>query len=306
MGLRTSIAVAALLHVVGIMALLYVTVRRLPPPIYITLAPPDAGESIELPPYREPEAGVGRTGAERPVVPDSPPQRGQTTSDPPPAPPPLASDDLATQPDSGARRSPPDSQAAKAPAADNQPADELAAAAAAAAATLSELASSPSLGDGSAWVSPRPPLPGEVADVIYGSANKDTAVVRRLRAMIDTLNRALDSVQRQEQIPTWTREIAGTKFGIDSQFIHVAGIKIPTAALALLPITLPQGNYGEMARSFQLEEMREDIIRSAQRTQTIADFRRYVKELRARKDAEREAARRARERQPEDTTPALP
>ncbi|MGH7699601.1 MAG: hypothetical protein ACREMJ_03650, partial [Gemmatimonadales bacterium] len=164
----------------------------------------------------------------------------------------------------------------------------------------------PQLGDGRLWVSPRPALPGLVAEALYGEPeHRDSVVVRRLRAMVDSLNVVLDSAQRERQLPTWTTDVAGTVFGIDSQYIHVAGIKIPTAALALLPITLPQGNYGEMERAEQLRAMREDLMRSAQRTETLNDFRRYVKELRARKQAEREAERRARE-QAKDTVRVIP
>ena len=88
--------------------------------------------------------------------------------------------------------------------------------------------------------------------------------------------------------------MAGKVFGIDSQFIHIAGIKIPTAALALLPISLPQGNYGEQMRARQLDEMRADLMQAARRTESLQLFRQYVRELRARKAAEREAQQRQR------------
>ena len=167
------------------------------------------------------------------------------------------------------------------------------------------LAAGPRPGDGRLWVNPRPALPIPVAEALYGEAeDKDTIAVRRLRAMVDSLNVLLDSAQRDRQLPTWTTEVAGRRFGIDSQFIHVAGIKIPTAALALLPIRLPQGNFGEMERAEQLQEMREDIMRSAQRTETLNEFRRYVQELRARKQAERDAER--RREQAKDTVKAVP
>src|SRR5437667_11660160 len=76
--------------------------------------------------------------------------------------------------------------------------------------------------------------------------------------------------------------------------MHVAGIKSPTAALALLPISLPQGNYDEQRRARQLDEMREDLMQAARRTETLRLFKQYVRDLRARKQAERDAARRAR------------
>jgi len=145
----------------------------------------------------------------------------------------------------------------------------------------------PRLGGGLLWVPPRPALPADVADIVYNDTLiHDRPVVARLKAMVDSLNDLLNEEQRQGRKPTWTTQIAGKTFGIDSQYIHVAGIEIPTAALALLPIRLPEGNYDEYRRSRQLEMMRQDLLYSAMRTQTLADFRKYVHELRERKQAE--------------------
>jgi hypothetical protein len=157
------------------------------------------------------------------------------------------------------------------------------------------IVSPPQVGDGRLWVLPRPALPSEVADALYEPReNRDTTVVRRLRAMVDSLNVFIDQDQRTRQRPVWTTDMAGKVFGIDSQFIHVAGIKIPTAALALLPITLPQGNYDEQMRARHLDEMRQDLMQAARRTETLRLFKQYVRDLRARKQAERDAVRRAR------------
>jgi hypothetical protein len=112
--------------------------------------------------------------------------------------------------------------------------------------------------------------------------------------MVDSLNVIIDQDQRTRQRPTWTADVAGKVFGIDSQYIHVAGIKIPTAALMLLPVTLPQGNYDEQRRARQLDEMRADLMQAARRTETLQLFKQYVRDLRARKQAERDAERRAK------------
>src|SRR3989441_12824467 len=91
--------------------------------------------------------------------------------------------------------------------------------------------------------------PGEVADALYGQEeHKDSIAVHRLRSMVDSLNVIIDQEQRARQKPTWTTDVAGKTIGIDSQYIHVAGIKIPTAVPALLPITLPQGDHDEQRR----------------------------------------------------------
>jgi hypothetical protein len=168
------------------------------------------------------------------------------------------------------------------------------------------LAPAPQPGDGRLWVSPRPALPSSVADALYGDREaRDSAAVGRLRVMVDSLNQVLDRVQRERQRPSWTvggGEGGLPKFGIDSQYIHVAGIKIPTMALALIGNMLPQGNYDEAVRARQLADMRADLLRAADRAETFKDFRRYVRELRERKQAERDAERRRQQ----DTTTVIP
>jgi hypothetical protein len=145
-----------------------------------------------------------------------------------------------------------------------------------------------------------------VADAIYGdTTGRRAAAIDRLRAMVDSLNVVLDQVQRERQRPSWT--VGGTPekptWGIDSAYIHVAGIKIPTMALALLGNLLPQGNFDESMRMRQLQYMREDLLQAAARAQSFQQFRRYVRELRERKQAERDAEER---RRAQDTVKAVP
>jgi hypothetical protein len=128
---------------------------------------------------------------------------------------------------------------------------------------------------------------------------------------VDSLNQIYDQVQRDRQRPSWT--VGGgdggiPKFGIDSQYIHVAGIKIPTMALALLNLLpkwdrMSQGNFDETMRARQLQYMREDIMQAAARAQTFQQFRRYVRALRERKQSERDAEQR---RRAQDTVKAVP
>jgi len=164
----------------------------------------------------------------------------------------------------------------------------------------------PLLGDGRLWVSPRPGLPMAVAEALYGdTAGRNQQAIARLKAMVDSLNQVLDQIQRENRRPSWV--VGGTPdkptWGIDSQFIHIAGIKIPTPALALLGQFLPQGNYDEGLRARQLQYMREDLMQAAARAQSFQQFRSYVRELRERKQAEREAEER---RHAQDTVKAVP
>jgi hypothetical protein len=171
----------------------------------------------------------------------------------------------------------------------------------------SRVAPAPQVGDGKLWVSPRPGLPAVVADAIYGdTAARHSLAIERLKAMVDTLNQVMDQEQREHRRPSWT--LGGTpdkpQWGIDSAYIHIAGIKIPTTVLAGLGYLFKGGgNFDEAMRARQLADMRADILQAANRAQSLAQFRRYVRELRDRKQAERDAEER---RRAQDTVKAVP
>ena len=153
----------------------------------------------------------------------------------------------------------------------------------------------PTGGDPRIWVSPLPAIPADVADAAYGDPDaRDSVAVRRLRAMVDTLNQVMVAAQQAGKPPSWTTDVAGKKFGIDQQFIYLAGIKIPTQVLALLGNSLPQGNYGEAMRERQIDYMRQDIMQAARRAENLEQFRRYVKEIRQRNQDARDFERRQR------------
>lgn len=155
----------------------------------------------------------------------------------------------------------------------------------------------PAVGDGKLWVSPRPALPADVADAIYQDhAPRDSVVVRRLRAMVDSLNVIIDSEQRARRAPAWVARGSNGKpvWGLDSSGIYVAGVKIPTPVLALLGSLLPPGNYDEAVRQRKLADMRADIMQAATRAENLEEFRRYVRELRQRNQEARDAEKRQR------------
>lgn len=255
-----------MLHVVGLGVALALKVEfRRPPVRYVQIAP-----EPELPPFggvRPGRSTVNRLG------------RGKT----PQAPPVL----VVEQPHDTATRTP-DAVPTPAPAASRP-----------------GLVLSPGVGDGRLWVSPRPALPEEIADAIYEDHSpRDSVIVRRLRAMVDSLNVVIDSEQREHRSPSWVARGDDGKpvWGLDPKGLYVAGVKIPTPVLALLGSLLPPGNYDEAVRQRHLADMRADIMQAAARTENLEMFRRYVRELRARKQAERDADRRQRG----DTTKATP
>src|SRR3989442_1289063 len=182
----------------------------------ITITPPSPPQPPELPPFGGTRRGVGPSGGLGRPVPNA---GAPDTTRPIPAP-----------------VGRPDSTLAASPRAEGP-----------------HIVSPPQVGDGRLWVAPRPALPTEVADVLYEpQESRDTTVVHRLRAMVDSLNVVIHQDQRSRQRPVWTTDVAGKVFCIDTQFIHAAGVKISPAPLARLPLTLPQGNYDEQRRARQL------------------------------------------------------
>ena len=268
---RASWIASAALHVAALLLIFTVSWRVVPRMTFINLTPPQPAGLPALPPFGGTEPGRGPSGGLGHPVP--------VTATPAAQPVPVAVGK-------------PDSTLAVGPSA----------------ARSGVLA--PRLADPRLWLAPRPALPSEIAEVLYNtspdSLRRDSVVIRRLRAMVDTLNQLIDVEQREHRLPSWTTEVTGKKFGIDSSGIYVAGVKIPTPVLALLGNVLPQGNFDEWMRARQISDMREDILQAARRTETLREFRQYVREIRERKQGERDAERRARGDTTADTVRAVP
>ncbi len=147
------------------------------------------------------------------------------------------------------------------------------------------------LASGKLWIRPLPLPPRELAARRTGTPGElaDSVVTRVIQAFLDSL--AADPASRNAQLPSWTTNIAGAKFGLDSKWIHVAGLKIPAALLALLPI--PYG--GNEQRAFDRSEwLYEDLRQASQRASNLAEFKKTIREIRERKQAEREFERNQR------------
>ncbi len=141
-------------------------------------------------------------------------------------------------------------------------------------------------GTGRLWVGPfeaQLGVMGPSSDRSTHAARVDSAVRAKLLAFIDTI--PADSFATP-QINPWVTEINGQKWGVDGSWVYLGGLKLPTILLALLP--LPQGNYQQAREAQELQRIREQIMQAAWQAETNADFRRYVKEIRERKDRERE------------------
>lgn len=152
----------------------------------------------------------------------------------------------------------------------------------------------PALGDGRLWVRPLPLPPRALAERLQPSHAElvDSAVTAIVQQYLDSIAREPEA--DQVRLPDWTTEIEGSKFGLDSRNIYIAGLKIPAAVLALLPI--PQGGNQQRALDHNGQWIAEDLRRAAQRATSLDDFKRAVRELRLEKERQKELERAQRER----------
>jgi hypothetical protein len=144
----------------------------------------------------------------------------------------------------------------------------------------------PGLAQGRLWVRPLPLPPRELARRLTKSRAEllDSAVTVIVQQYLDSI--ASDPASSNQALPSWTTEIAGKKFGLDSKNIYIAGLKIPAAVLALLPI--PAGNIDQNRAYNHLMDIRADLLYAARRAETMEEFKQVIKEIRQRKEKERE------------------
>ena len=159
----------------------------------------------------------------------------------------------------------------------------------------------PAYGDGFLWVhvtdvnAGNLPVKRQVAEMPDHVARVDSALAEKIRSYLDTM--PVDSFATRSA-PNWTTKVAGQTWGLDGKWIYLGPIKIPATILAMLP--LPSGNYDLSQRNIQLQQMREDLMQAAWRAQSAEEFKRYVKEVRERKEVEHQ------QRVPPDTTKKTP
>ena len=238
------------------------TSPRLPHQL-IVLSPPSEGPEQAVMRYQLPESAAGRSGRElaesrrgtpgrravRPALPNAPPA-------------------VTVLPERRPERSVADTGSAPRP--QFQPLGRI----------------GPGLAQGRLWVRPLPLPPRELAQRLSRSRAEllDSAVTTIVQAYLDSI--ANDPASKNQELPSWTTEIAGKKFGLDSKNIYIAGLKIPAAVLALLPI--PAGNIDQNRTYNHLMDLRGDLLYAAQRAQNMEEFKTMIREMRERKERERE------------------
>ena len=161
----------------------------------------------------------------------------------------------------------------------------------------------PGLAEGRLWVRPLPLPPEELARRLEKNHGElvDSAVTAIVQGYLDSI--AMDPASRNVGLPSWTTQVAGKKFGLDSRNIYIAGLKIPAAVLALLP--LPQGNVDQNRAYNHLMEMRSDLQQAARRAENLDEFKEMIRDMRLRKEREREFERNQRT-PPERAEPPTP
>ncbi len=148
----------------------------------------------------------------------------------------------------------------------------------------------PTFGDGLLWEETDVGIIGEEEE--WGA--QETLLALEVAEMLaDILE---DSLWARGEIPRWVTTIGGQEWGIDSQYIHLGPVKIPTVLAALLAFSnLPQmGNYELAQQQAWLADVRNQILTQAQRMDQMKEFKRAVKALEARKRKERDEERRRR------------
>jgi hypothetical protein len=273
---RLALAISLALH--GLLLFVVIEGREpgLPhrPPMLIVLTPPATGPEAVPMPYRQPRAS-GRAGTGiRGDRPEPPALRPRAQS-------------VAELPRPQARHMPVDTGSAAAP----QPRHGIG-------------SLRPELGAGRLWVRPLPLPPKELAQRLSKTHVElvDSAVTAIVQAYLDSI--AAEPSARAQAMPSWTTEIDGKKFGLDSKNIYIAGLKIPAAVLALVPI--PAGNIDQNRANAHLMDLRADLEYAAQRAENLEEFKTMIREMRLRKEREREFERNQRTSPPPaDSTNAV-
>jgi hypothetical protein len=157
----------------------------------------------------------------------------------------------------------------------------------------------PALGEGKLWVRPLPLPPRDLARAVVRTQAEiaDSVVTVIVQAYLDSV---LATAPDNAPVPSWTTRIGDQQLGIDSKWIYLGPIKIPTALLALVLPSVSSAEMSDYTKFRQLQQMRADVQIAARRAERMDDFKRAIRELRAQREREREFAKNQR------TPPAPP
>ncbi len=137
----------------------------------------------------------------------------------------------------------------------------------------------PRYGDGRLWVQPMVASPRQVARTLTGKTDAqltDSVVTAMVQTYLDAM--AKEQVEHPNALPSWTTKIGGKTVGVDSKWIYLGPLKIPTMLLALLPLKV-QANPTQAEFNAKLQLMRADLLDAARRADNYDEFKKAVKDL---------------------------
>jgi hypothetical protein len=148
----------------------------------------------------------------------------------------------------------------------------------------------PSFAGGLVWVMPLPLTPREIAARLTGKSERellDSTVAafttRYLEAM--AAERAASAAGAP---PSWTTTIGGKTVGLDSRYVYLGPLKVPSFLIALLPISWPQVNPMLWDQQRERGAMLEDINVAGRRGAILDELEAAGRALRAEREARRE------------------
>ncbi len=135
--------------------------------------------------------------------------------------------------------------------------------------------------------------PGAVVVAPKTAAERlDSVIVGDIAAHNDSIRVASGG---QRAPGDWTFQHNGQKYGMDSKYIRLGPVSIPTAILAMLPLNVG-ANPTTLERGRTLTAQHDEIFANAQRGINDADFQKAVREIRQRKERERKEAAQLKQR----------
>jgi len=163
----------------------------------------------------------------------------------------------------------------------------------------------PQFAGGTVWIMSLPMSPREIASRLTGKSPGellDSTVTAMTMQYLEAMD-AERAARGEGRMPSWTTEIGGQTVGLDSRYVYLGPLKVPTFLIALLPIKFPGINPTEWDRQRTLDLMRYDIRTAGARQANLAEFGEAVKQLRAEREARREFEANQRRPPPEDEDP---
>jgi hypothetical protein len=160
----------------------------------------------------------------------------------------------------------------------------------------------PSFATGLLWVTPLPVTPRELAARLTGSSPREIH-----DSVVDLMaQRYLEAVAAEQarapRLPSWTTAIGGQPVGVDSRWIYLGPIKVPTFLLALLPINL-DGNPIARDQWRKRSAMLEDIDVAGRRAANLDDLELSIRRVRERIEDEELLRRNQRIPPPREVDP---